>query len=67
MQPEEGKTAFKILTGTSIRKRSLERLRRRWEDTIRMDLKEIGINTSNMVDSAQDSDSDRSLSCNCTC
>ena len=26
----------------------------RWEDNIRMDLKEIGINTRNWVDSAQD-------------
>ena len=41
--------AFKILigTGTSIGKRRLERPRRRWEDNIRMDLEEIGINTSN--------------------
>ena len=30
------------------------RSRRRWEDNIRVDLKEIGINTRNWVDSAQD-------------
>ena len=30
------------------------RPRRRWEDNIRMDLKEIGINAGNWVDSAQD-------------
>ena len=30
------------------------RPRRRWEDNIRMDLEEIGINTRNWVDSAQD-------------
>ena len=30
------------------------RPRGRWEDTIRMDLKEIGINAGNWVDSAQD-------------
>ena len=30
--------------------------RRRWEDNIRKDLTEIGINTRNWVDSAQDSD-----------
>ena len=47
---------FEILTGTPAGKRSLERLRRRWEDNIRMDLKEIGINTSYWVDSAQDRD-----------
>ena len=28
--------------------------RRRWEDNIRMDLEEIGINVGNWVDSAQD-------------
>ena len=32
------------------------RLRRRWEDNIRMELKEIGINTRHWVDSAQDRD-----------
>ena len=40
---EEGRSAFKILTGTPIGKRPLGRPRRRWEDNIRMDLKEVGI------------------------
>ena len=53
---EEGKIAFKILTGTPAGKRSLGRPRRRWEDNIRMDLKEIDINTMNWVGSAQDRD-----------
>ena len=44
----------KILTGEPIGKRSLGRPRHRWEDNIRMDLEEIGINTRNWVDSAQD-------------
>ena len=30
------------------------RPRRRWEDNIRMDLEEIGVNTGSWVDSAQD-------------
>ena len=47
---EEGRNAFKILTATG--KRSLGRPRRRWEDNIRMDVKEIGINTRNWIDSA---------------
>ena len=38
------KSVFKILTGKPTGKRSLGRPRRRWEDTIRMDLEEIGIN-----------------------
>ena len=53
---EEGRSAFKILTGKPTGKRPLVRPRRRWEDNIRMDLKEIGINASNWVDSARDRD-----------
>ena len=49
---EEGRSAFKILTGKPTGKRPLGRPRRRWEDNIRMDLE--GINAGNWVDSAQD-------------
>ena len=49
---EEDRSAFKILTGKPTGKRSLGRPRRRWEDNIRMDLEEIGINAGNWVDSA---------------
>jgi len=42
---EEGRSAFKILTGKPSGKRLLGRPRRRWEDNIGMDLKEIGMNT----------------------
>ena len=48
------RSAFKMLTGTPTGKRPSERPRRRWEDNIRMDLKEIGINTKKWVDLAQD-------------
>ena len=41
---EEGGSAFKMLTGKPTGKRPLGRPRRRWEDNIRMDLEEIGIN-----------------------
>ena len=44
---EEGRSAFKILTGKRRGKRSLGGPRRRSEDNIKMDLKEIGINTRN--------------------
>ena len=47
---EEGRSAFKILTG-----KPLGRPRCRWEDNIRMDLEE------NWVDSAQDRDYWRAL------
>ena len=53
---EEGRSAFKILTDTPAGKRPLERLRRRWENNIKMDLKEIGINMKKWVDTAQDMD-----------
>ena len=51
---EEGRSPFKILTGKPTGKRPLGRPRRRWDDNIRMDLEEIGINARNWVDSAQD-------------
>ena len=49
---EEVRSAFKILTGKPTGKRPLVRPRCRWEDNIRMDLEEIGINAGNWVDSA---------------
>ena len=53
---EEGRSAFKIVLGKPTGKRLLGRPRRRWEDNIRMNLKEIGINAGNWVDLAQDRD-----------
>ena len=47
---EEGRRAFKILTVKPTGKRPLGRPRRRWEDNIRMELYEIGINAGNWVD-----------------
>ena len=47
---EESRSAFKMLTGKPTGKRLLGRPRRRWEDNIRMDLEEIGINAGNWVD-----------------
>ena len=49
---EEGRSAFKILTGIPTGKRPLGRPRRRWKDNIRMDLEEMGINAGNWDDSA---------------
>ena len=39
----------------------LRRPSRRWEDNIRRDLKEIGVNTWNWVDSAEDTEYWRAL------
>ena len=50
---EEGRSAFKILTGKSTENIFLARPSRRWEDNIRLDLTEIGINTKNWADSAK--------------
>ena len=44
---EEGRGAFKILTGKPTGKRPLRRPKRKWEDNIIMDLEEIGINKRN--------------------
>ena len=52
---EEGRSAFKILSGTPTGNRPLGRPRHRWKDNIRIDLKEIGIIARNWFDSAQDS------------
>ena len=49
----EDRSTFKILIGIPTGKRPLVRPWRRWEDNIRMDLKEASINTRNCVDSAQ--------------
>jgi hypothetical protein len=38
----EGRGAYRILVGRPEGRRSLGRYRRRWEDNIKMDLKEMG-------------------------
>ena len=58
---EEGRSVFKLLTRKPTGKRPLGRRRRRWEDNIRMELKEIGINTRNLVDLVEDWDYWRTL------
>ena len=44
---EEGRSAFKIGRSRPITKRLLGKPRRRWEDIIRMDLKEMCVHTRN--------------------
>ena len=58
---EEGRSALKILPRKPTGKIPLGMPRRKCEDNIRLDLKEIGIDTRNWVDSAQDRDNWRSL------
>ena len=58
---EECRSALKILTDKPIGKRPLGRPIIRWEDNIRMGLKEIDITTRNYVDSTEDRDYWRAL------
>jgi hypothetical protein len=53
---EKDRNTFKILIGKPTRKRLLGRSRCRWEDNIRTDFKEIGINVRNWVDLILDRD-----------
>ena len=58
---EQVRSAFEILTDIPSLKRPLGRPRSRWDNNIRMDLKEIGINTRNWVYSVQDKDNCRNV------
>jgi hypothetical protein len=50
----EGRGVCRVLVGRPEGKRPLGRPSRRWEDNIKMDLKEIGIDGANWIHLAQD-------------
>jgi hypothetical protein len=50
----EGRGVYRVLVGRPEGKRPLGRPRHRWEDNIKMDLREIGINGVNWIQLAQD-------------
>jgi hypothetical protein len=50
----EGRGVYRVLVGRSEGKRPLGRPRRRWEDNIKLDLREIGIDGANWIQLAQD-------------
>jgi hypothetical protein len=50
----EGKWVYRVSVRRFEGKRTLERPRHRWEDNIKMDLREIGINGVNWIWLAQD-------------
>jgi hypothetical protein len=50
----DGKGVYRVLVGRPEGKRPLGRSRRRWEDNIKMDLREIGIVGENWSQLAQD-------------
>jgi hypothetical protein len=51
---EAGRGVYRVLVGRPGGKRPLGRPRRRWEDNIKMDLREIGIHGANWIQLAQD-------------
>jgi hypothetical protein len=50
----EGRGVYRVLVGRPEGKRPLGRHRRRWEDNIKMELREIGIDGTNWIRLAQD-------------
>jgi hypothetical protein len=57
----EERNVYKVLMGKPEEKRPLGRPRRRWEDGIRMDLREIGWESVEWILLAQDRDRWRAL------
>ncbi|KAJ4447245.1 hypothetical protein ANN_09249 [Periplaneta americana] len=52
----ESRNAYRVLVGRPKGKRSLGRPRRRWEDNIKMDLREVGYDGRDWINLAQDRD-----------
>jgi len=50
----EGRGVYRVLIGRPEGKRPLGRPRRRWENNIKMDLREIRIDEANWIQLAQD-------------
>jgi len=52
----EGRGVYRVLIGRPEGKRPLGRPRRRWQDNIKLDLREIGTDEANWIRLAQDRD-----------
>ncbi|KAJ4442624.1 hypothetical protein ANN_04213 [Periplaneta americana] len=52
----ESRNAYRVLVGRPEGKRPFERPRRRWEDNIKMDLREVGYDDRDWINLAQDRD-----------
>jgi hypothetical protein len=50
----EGRDVYGVLVGRPEGRRPLGKPRRRWEDNIKLDLREIGINEANWIQLGQD-------------
>jgi hypothetical protein len=57
----ERRGVYRVLVGKLEGKRLLGRLRRRWEDNIKMDLQEMGYGDVDWIEVAQDRDRWRAL------
>ena len=57
----QGRGVHRVLVGKPEGKRPLGRPRRRWEDTIKMDLQEVGGGCGDWMELAQDRDRWRAL------
>ena len=53
---EQSRNAYRVLVGKPEGKRPLGRTRRRWEDNIKMDLREVGCDPGEWIDFAEDRD-----------
>ena len=53
---EQYRNAYRVLVGKPESKRPLGRPRRRWEDNIKMDLREVGRDPGEWIDLAEDRD-----------
>ena len=53
---EQSRNAHRVLVGKLETKKPLERPRRRWEDNIRMDLREVGCDPGELIVLAEDRD-----------
>jgi hypothetical protein len=51
---KEGRGVYRVLVGSLEGNRPLGRPRRRWEDNIKMDVREIWIDVANWIQMAQD-------------
>ena len=52
----QSRNAYRVLVGKPENKRPLGRLRRRWEDNIKMDLREVGCDPRDWIAFAEDRD-----------
>ena len=50
---EQSRNAYRFLVGKPQGKRPLERPRRRWEDNMKMDLREVGCDSGEWIDLAE--------------